>query len=222
MRLSNCPTRPRLRVQHQCGAIIFRAGSRFSVYAPMNDAELIRRAREGEETAFLLLYERYRKGIYGYVLRLLGSPAAAEDVMHDCFASIIGNFSRFDPERASLRTYLYAAAHNLARKHLRDPDNDAPDELPMDLPALAGPLDQLLGKELCDVVQSAVGSLPARQREVLVLAEYEELPLAEVAAIVGADLGSVKARLHRARTNLRRVLAPYINGNSDPQPVEEQ
>ncbi|MBZ5500002.1 MAG: sigma-70 family RNA polymerase sigma factor [Acidobacteriia bacterium] len=187
----------------------------------MNDAELIRRAREGEETAFLLLYERYRKGIYSYALRLLGSNAAAEDIMHDCFASVIRNFSRFDPGRASLRTYLYAAAHNLARKYLRDPDNDAAEELPVDLPGPTGPLDQLLDNELCEVVKSAVGSLPARQREVLVLAEYEELPLAEVAVIVGADLGSVKARLHRARTNLRRLLTPYFNGNSDPQNVEE-
>lgn len=180
----------------------------------MNDAELIRRARVGEETAFLLVYERYRKGIYSYALRLLGSAAAAEDVMHDCFASIIGNFNRFDPGRASLRTYLYAAAHNLVRKYLRDPDNDESEELPTELPAPSGPLDQLLGKELRDVVKSAVDSLPARQREVLVLAEFEELPLAEIAAIVGADLGSVKARLHRARTNLKSALAPYLNGNS--------
>lgn len=187
----------------------------------MNDAELIRRARKGEEAAFLLLYERYRNGIYSYAFRLLGSAATAEDIMHDCFASVIGNFHRFDPARASLRTYLFAAAHNLARKHLRDPDNDASDELPMDLSAQGGPLDQLLGRELCEVVQSAVDGLPARQREVLVLAEYEELPLAEVAAIVGADLGSVKARLHRARANLRIALAPYLNGNSDQAPVEE-
>jgi RNA polymerase sigma-70 factor (ECF subfamily) len=187
----------------------------------MNDAELIRRAKKGEEAAFLLFYERYRKGIYSYAFRLLGSPATAEDVMHDCFASILGNFDRFDPGRASLRTYLYAAAHNLARKHLRDPDNDASEELPMDLSAPSGPLDQLLGKELCDVVKSAVDSLPTRQKEVLVLAEYEELPLAEVAAIVGADLGSVKARLHRARANLKSALAPYLNGNSNQPSVGE-
>ena len=185
----------------------------------MDDAELIRRAREGEETAFLLLYERYRKGIYGFALRLLGSHATAEDVTHDCFASMIGNFHRFDPRRATLRTYLYAAAHNLARKHLRDPDNDAPEELPTDLTASTGPLDQLLGKELCDVVRTAIASLPARQREALVLSEYEELPLAEVAAIVGADLGMVKARLHRARANLRRALAPYLTGNPDTPPA---
>jgi RNA polymerase sigma-70 factor (ECF subfamily) len=187
----------------------------------MNDAELIRRAKEGEEAAFLLLYERYRKGIYSYACRLLGSHAAAEDIMHDCFASILGNWGRFEPGRASLRTYLYAAAHNLARKHLRDSDNDASEELPGDLSAPTGPLDQLLDKELCDVVKSAVDSLPTRQREVLVLAEYEELPLAEVAAIVGADLGSVKARLHRARANLKSALAPYLNENSD-QPSEEE
>jgi RNA polymerase sigma-70 factor (ECF subfamily) len=187
----------------------------------MNDAELVRRARRGEETAFLLLYERFRKGVFGFAFRLLGSRAAAEDVMHDCFASVIANFHRFDPDRASLRTYLYAAARNLARKHLRDPDNDAPGELPEGLEAAPGPLDQLLDRELCDVVRTAVGDLPPVQREVLLLCEYEELSLAEIAAVVSADVGTVKSRLHRARANLRRMLAPYLNGTPDPQSMED-
>lgn len=187
----------------------------------MNDMDLIRRARRGEEAAFLLLYERFRKGIFNFAYRLLGSQAAAEDVMHDCFASVIANFRRFDPGRASLRTYLYAAARNLACKHLRDPDNDASEELPEDLEASAGPLDLLLDRELCDVVRTAIGALPPLQREVLVLSEYEELPLAEIATVVSADVGTVKARLHRARVNLRSMLAPYLNGKPDAQTMEE-
>jgi RNA polymerase sigma-70 factor (ECF subfamily) len=187
----------------------------------MNDAELVHRARKGEEAAFLLLYERYSKGIYKYAVRLLGSHVAAEDVTHDCFVSMIANLDRYDPARASLRTYLYAAAHNLARRHLRDPDNDASAEIPMELSAQTDPLGLLLGKERCDVVNSAVGRLPTRQREVLVLAVYEELPVAEVAVIVGDELGSVKARLHRARANLKRTLAPYLNGHSDQTSEED-
>lgn len=187
----------------------------------MNDAELIRRARGGEQAAFLLLYERFRKGVFGFAYRLLGSQAAAEDVMHDCFASMIANFHRFDPRRASLRTYLYAAARNLACMHLRDPDNQAFGEVPEDLESTAGPLELLLDRELCDVVRSAIGALPPLQREVLVLCEYEDLPLAEIATVVDADVGTVKARLHRARANLRKMLAPYLNGKPDPQPMEE-
>ncbi len=187
----------------------------------MNDLELVRRARDGEQAAFLLLYERFRKGIFGFVYRLLGSQAAAEDVTHDCFASVMANFHRFDPERASLRTYLYGAARNLARKHLRDPDNEAIVEVSEALEAGAGPLDLLLGSELCDMVRTAIGRLPPLQREVLLLCEYEELPLAEIATVVNADVGTVKARLHRARSSLRRMLAPYLNGKPDPQSMED-
>ena len=186
----------------------------------MNEAELVRRAQRGDETAFLLLYERYRKGIFSFAHRLLASRPAAEDVTHDCFASMIGNFHRFDPGRASLKTYLYAAAHNLARKYLRDPDNEAACEVPENIEAGVSPLGRVLEAELCDIVRSAIERLPPLQREALVLAEYEGLPLAEIATIVAADLGSVKARLHRARTNLRRMLAPYLNGHDKATPEE--
>jgi len=188
----------------------------------MTEAELVRRAQGGDAAAFLLLYERYRKGIFSFAHRLLGSLTAAEDVTHDCFASVIGNFQRFNPDRASLKTYLYAVARNLARKHLRDPDNEASEEIPEDLATPVGPLDQLLDRELCDAVRSAIERLPPLQREVLVLCEYEDLPLAEIATIVEADLGSVKARLHRARTNLRRILAPYLDGVPDSHLVEDK
>jgi RNA polymerase sigma-70 factor (ECF subfamily) len=59
-------------------------------------------------------------------------------------------------------------------------------------------------------VAQAVGALPPLQREVLILAEYEEMPLEEIARSVGAELAAVKSRLHRARENLRRMLAPLL------------
>jgi RNA polymerase sigma-70 factor (ECF subfamily) len=188
----------------------------------LTEAKLVRQAQSGDATAFLLLYQRYRKGICGFAHRLLGSQAAAEDVTHDCFAAVIASFQRFNPDRASLKTYLYAMARNLIRKHLRDPDNESSEEIPEDLATQAGPLDRLLDSELCDIVRTAIGRLPPLQREVLVLCEYEDLPLAEIAAIVDADLGTVKARLHRARSNLKRILAPYLNGDRDSQLVEDR
>ena len=59
------------------------------------------------------------------------------------------------------------------------------------------------------------------QREALILFEYEELSLAEIALIVGADVGTVKARLHRARQRLRRSLAPYLRSSTEAFAVEE-
>ena len=73
------------------------------------------------------------------------------------------------------------------------------------------PMRKVLDDELSSRVQSAVTNLPPLQREALILFEYEDLSLAEVAAVVGTDVGTVKARLYRARERLRQELAQYFN-----------
>ncbi len=81
------------------------------------------------------------------------------------------------------------------------------------MPERSGPLRRLLDEELSNEVRKAVESLPPLQREALVLFEYEELSLAEIATIVEADTGTVKARLHRARQRLKKILAPYLSSH---------
>ena len=76
-----------------------------------------------------------------------------------------------------------------------------------------GPLRRLLDAELSEEVRKAVAALPELQREVVVLVEYEELSLAEAASVVGADVGTVKSRLHRARRRLRRSLSFYFKSS---------
>jgi RNA polymerase sigma-70 factor (ECF subfamily) len=179
----------------------------------VTDAGLLERASRGDASAFRQLYERHRDLIFRFAYRLSGSVELAEDITHDCFLSLMSQPGRFDPARASLRTYLYAAVRNLTLKHLRHRDagmaiEELSDELRLS-PA-EGPLHKLLDEELSATVRRAIASLELLQREALILFEYEELTLAEVAAIVGADVGTVKARLHRARERLRKVLAPYF------------
>jgi RNA polymerase sigma-70 factor (ECF subfamily) len=77
-----------------------------------------------------------------------------------------------------------------------------------------GPLRRLLDAELSGEVRKAVMALPPLQREVVALVEFEELTLAEAAAVVGADVGTVKSRLHRARRRLRRELYAYFKSHS--------
>jgi RNA polymerase sigma-70 factor (ECF subfamily) len=71
------------------------------------------------------------------------------------------------------------------------------------------PVDAIVNREIAEVVQAAVAMLPVLQREVIVLFEFEELSLEEVAAALSSDVGTVKSRLHRARERLRRALGPY-------------
>jgi RNA polymerase sigma-70 factor, ECF subfamily len=181
------------------------------------DEALLARASVGDETAFLALYERYRDPIYRFAYRLLGSAALAEDITHDCFLSLLRRPQSFDPARASLRTYLYAAVRNLSLKQFRRPHCEVTLEELQAEPTTAEtqePLRQLLTQELGAVVRRAIERLPQLQREALILFEYEELSLAEIARVVEADVGAVKARLARARENLRRQLAPYLSGET--------
>ncbi len=182
------------------------------------DEVLLRKAGEGEQAAFLELYDRYRQPIFRFAYRLLGSVESAEDVTHDCFLSLIRKPENYRPERASLKTYLYAAARNLALKHFRDQGRetglDEVVEEPRESPRRA-PLRKLLDEELATHVREAVFSLPPLQREALILFEYEGLSLSEVAEVAGTDVGAVKARLYRAREGLRRILRPYLESNQE-------
>ena len=178
------------------------------------DERLLERAASGDAAAFQILYERYRDAIFRFTYRLLGSVEAAEDVTHDCFLSLIKDPGRFDPARASLRTYLYAAARNQALKQFnyfsRAAAIDELGEEPVDSNN-DQPVQRVLDHEMAAQVESAISSLPPLQREALVLFEYEDLSLAEIAAIVGTDVGTVKSRLFRARERLRQRLARYFH-----------
>ena len=187
------------------------------------DESLLERMSRGDETAFLLLYQRHRDTTFRFAYRMLGSVELAEDVTHDCFLSLIRRPERFDSSRASLRTYLYSAVRNLVLKRFRKTGNETSVEhlpeafAPSDS---GGPLRRLLDEELALEVQRAISALPPLQREALVLFEYEQQTLAEIAEIAGADVGTVKSRLHRARARLRKELAPYFKSYAAVAAVE--
>lgn len=178
----------------------------------MTDEQLLQRASRGDEAAFLLLYERHRDAVFRFAYRMLNDSSQAEDVTQDCFLSLARRPEAFDESRAGLRTYLLAATRNLSLKSLRRQGQEVGLEELNEEPRpglLEEPLRKLLDEELAFEVSRAVAALPPLQREALVLFEYEGVSLKEIAAIVETDVGTVKARLHRARARLRRELEPY-------------
>ncbi len=188
------------------------------------EADRLRRACTGDAAAFRGIYESHRRTVFRFAFRMLGSSPLAEDVAHECFLVLLTHPGRFDPSRASLRTFLCAVARNLSFKQLRKRGIEtATDDLEDAAePARGGspePLQQVLDAELSGAVQQAVADLPPLQREVLILFEYEGQSLAEIAAVVEADIGTVKARLHRARQRLRKRLSPWLAA-SEAAPVK--
>jgi RNA polymerase sigma-70 factor, ECF subfamily len=184
----------------------------------MTDGHLLQDAARGDETAFRLLYERHREAVFRFAYRMLQSIELAEEITHDCFLSLIKKPARFDASRASLKTYLCAAARNQAIKHLQREMTF--DELSIELRGSENwnPLKQVIGAELTTVVRAAIAALPPLQREAVILFEYEDLSLAEIALIVNADVGTVKSRLHRGREKLRQLLAPYVKNGTNAAP----
>jgi RNA polymerase sigma-70 factor (ECF subfamily) len=151
-------------------------------------------------------YERHKDVLYRFARRMTGSATVAEDVVQDCFLMLWRNGAAYHADRGTMRSFLIGVTRNLALKRLRrERPFDALDEDS----AACGPIDPA-GRERGDMVAQAVAALPPLQREALILAEYEEMPLAEIARATGVELAAVKSRLHRARENLRRMLAPLL------------
>ena len=172
-----------------------------------NDPRLLQAARRGDERAFLALYRSYRTPLFRFAWRLTGSVAAAEDVVQECFLALLDGVS-FDANQGSLRAYLFGIARNLALKRIRAAERECEER--EDSEAAPDPLDGVLSAERSEAISRAVAGLPPGQREALILFEYEELSLEEIAGMAGIETGAVKARLHRARESLRRRLGPLM------------
>jgi RNA polymerase sigma-70 factor, ECF subfamily len=192
------------------------------------EAELLLRAGRGDEAAFLLLYERHRTPVFRFACRMLGSSPQAEDVTQECFLSILRRPEAFQAERASLRTYLCAIARHLALKQLRKRGqetlvDDPPEDAPQGAAGERDALSAVIEAEAAEAVRLAVEALPPLQREAVVLFEYQELSLVDIAAVCDVDVGTVKSRLHRARERLRRTLTPFLADRKAPlSPVERE
>jgi RNA polymerase sigma-70 factor (ECF subfamily) len=153
----------------------------------------------------LELFDEHHVPLFRFAYRLTGSVADAEDIVQACFLELLRPKCSYDPERAPLRTWLFGIVRNQSLKRLRQ---RAAPQLPETEDA-SSPEHEILRAEMEEVVRRAVLMLPEMQREVLILAHYEQLPLAEIAGILDIEVGAVKSRLQRARASLRETLAAY-------------
>ena len=149
-------------------------------------------------------FDTYHQAVYRFVYRLTGREDLAEDITQECFLAFVRAPERYDRARGTVKTYLFGIARHLALKQYRDDREHAQlDDGDVATVEAEG------GWEVAAAVARAVGELPQLQQETLILFEYEGFTLEEVAGVVGADVGTVKSRLHRARERLRRSLAAY-------------
>ena len=147
-------------------------------------------------------FTAHKDAVYRFAWRM--APGAADDIAQEVFLRLLRGQAQFDEARGSLRGFLLGIARNLALQHLKA---NARWELIDEEQFVATPFP-VDGFDIGELVGRAVRALPPLQRDVFILAEYEELSLEEIARTVDTNVGAVKSRLHRARENLRRMLAP--------------
>lgn len=149
-------------------------------------------------------FDLHKDAVYRFAWRMTNSPAMAEDIVQEVFLGLLRRPDGFDPNLGNLRAFLFGAARNQVRKRWREEDRWAE----LDADDFFAPVFDPAAGEIAAHVGAAIQSLPLLQREVLILSEYEDLSLEEIAQAVDAEIGTVKSRLFRARENLRRALAP--------------
>ena len=158
------------------------------------------------DSEFRAAFYSHKDVLYRFAYRMTGSHDVAEDIVQDTFAALWKDGGGYDSRRGALRAYLLGIARNLVLKRWR---GLYPHESIEEDRFVSEPID-LARLEMSEAIAEAVQSLPPLQREALILAEYEEMPLFEIAMATGSELAAVKSRLHRARENLRRALRPLL------------
>jgi RNA polymerase sigma-70 factor (ECF subfamily) len=176
--------------------------------APHTEGELVRCAREGSDAAWVALAREHQAAVFRLAYLLLGDPHEAEDAAQEAFIRAYRALDRFD-ERRPLRPWLLGITANAARNRRRS----AGRRLAALRRLAQGSLETVTRPDWeegraweAETLRLALGRLGEADREVISLRYYMELSEAETAAALGAPLGTVKSRTHRALGRLRAVV----------------
>ncbi|MBI3974814.1 MAG: RNA polymerase sigma factor [Armatimonadetes bacterium] len=173
------------------------------------DAALVAAFKRGEESAFTALVIKYRETVYRIARRMVANHEDGADVTQEVFIRVHRALPRFDG-RSQLRTWLYRITVNLCLDFQERRNRHSwveLEEVVQEAPAETGPVARVEAQAVRQAVAQAVESLPARQRAMVTLRLYQDLPYGEIAKICGCSEGTVKATMFAALRKLRGLLA---------------
>ncbi|MGB1584057.1 MAG: RNA polymerase sigma factor [Solirubrobacterales bacterium] len=178
----------------------------------MADEDLMALAQRDDLEAFELLYERHKRVAYSLARRIVGSGGNADDVVQETFISVWRSIERYDPKRASVRTWLMRIVHRRAIDNLRSQTvhskrrADGEDLLDDVVSGEPAPDTQALQQELSDNVREVLVDLPGEQRTVIELAYFNGFTHSEIAEMLNEPIGTVKGRMRLGLEKMRGVL----------------
>jgi RNA polymerase sigma-70 factor (ECF subfamily) len=201
------------------------------------EAALVAQLRAGEESAFVALIEMYNSALMRLARQYVDTAALADEVVQDTWIALLDSLPRFEG-RSSLKTWIFRILVNVARSRRRkearsipfssafpaedDQRGPEPAFFPSWVPKLGGhwfsaperweeqPDQVALSSETRALLDGAIDGLPAGQREVITLRDIEGYGPDEVCNILGISDTNQRVLLHRARTKVRKALAPHL------------
>lgn len=184
------------------------------------DEELIARALDGSEAAFSELVDRHTHAVYRIALGITGVPQEAEEIVQETFLKVFRNLDRFSSSKAQFKTWLLTIArnesinlfHSLKRKAARFLGESDYETVPSEsadhpvTPRQKNPEALLSVKQEYHLMETALNTLPERQRTALLLKSEEGLSYAEIARIMKTSVSSVESLIFRGRQKLLDTL----------------
>lgn len=164
--------------------------------------------------------EQYGKAAYNFAYRLTHNEADASDLTQEAFIRVYRAWQSFKPG-TSFRSWIYRIITNLYRDELRRRKGRYQEEIPeTDEPQFGGgrplavqPIEEYIDGYLSEPVSRALAELTAEQRQIVLLADIEDLSYQEIGEVAGCSVGTVRSRLHRARTQLRKLVDHYMKSS---------
>ncbi|MBI4028572.1 MAG: sigma-70 family RNA polymerase sigma factor [Verrucomicrobia bacterium] len=186
------------------------------------DAALMLRYRDGDESAFDALVEKFKSPVFNYVCRQVNNMDDAEDIAQNVFVQVYKSAERYEPT-ARFTTWLFTIARNLCLNEFRRRDRhplqsleetvtDDPASAPTQIadPRARSPAIEVSEKELQGRVLAAIQKLPENQRTAVLLCRYDGMAYEEIAQVLNTSVSATKSLLHRARETLRNELREFL------------
>lgn len=190
-------------------------------WTQLSDAEIMLRVREGDDSGFSILIEKYRKQIVHFMFRMSRNQAVAEELAQEVFLRVYRSRQTYRAE-AKFSTWLYRIATNLGVNHARDTKYertaqnvylDQPDAETGTTPDVADSTlsveQELVREERMKAIRKHVMALPERQRNAVLMHKYQEMDYKEIGEVLKLSESATKSLLFRAYQTLRENLKDF-------------
>ena len=199
----------------------------------LGDEALFLRYQQGDDAAFVLLYERYKANIYAYCAQVLLSTGLPRELVEDTFQEVFMRLAQYRHTftGGEFKAWLFTVARHsclsakrkgmqylTATEQVGDGENfddTVSHEIRRAFSRSDDPLERLTKEEQTRLLLAAIGRLPEAFREALILSEYEGLSYEEIARITETSLSTIRIRIFRAKARLRKMLLPVIGDGVD-------